>query len=99
MGEFNIHSINFEPNGLKGDFSIIKRPPLIDFKEILNQSIHDLNQELLHADQMVQEMMLGKADVHQALIAIEEAHLSLRLMIQIRNKIISAYEEIMKMQF
>jgi len=43
--------------------------------------------------------MLGKIDVHQAMIAIEQAHLSLRLMIQIRNKIIAAYEEIMRIQF
>lgn len=99
MNEFNINSITFQPIGLTGDDSLIKKSPLIDFKEILNQSIHDLNQELLKADQMVQGMMLGEVDVHQAMIAIEQAHLSLRLMIQIRNKIISAYEEIMKMQF
>lgn len=99
MKEFNINPIVFDAIRLKGDISAIKSHPLIDFKEVLNQSISDLNNELLKADQMVQEMMLGGVDVHQAMIAIEQAHLSLRLMIQIRNKIISAYEEIMKIQF
>lgn len=99
MEELRIHAINFEPIGIKDDVSVVKRSPLIDFKEILTQSIHDLNQELLKADQIAQEMILGEVDVHQAMIAIEQAHLTLRLMIQVRNKIISAYEEIMRMQF
>jgi flagellar hook-basal body complex protein FliE len=100
MEEFNIlQSIISAPFELKTNFSPVKRDPLMDFKEILNKSIDKLNRELLRADQMAQDMMLGKIDVHQAMIAIEQAHLSLRLMIQIRNKIIAAYEEIMRIQF
>jgi flagellar hook-basal body complex protein FliE len=43
-------------------------------------------------------MILGEKDVHQAMIALEQANLAFRLMVQVRNKIISAYEEIMRMQ-
>lgn len=39
------------------------------------------------------------ADVHSALIAVEKADLSFQLMMQVRNKIVSAYEEISRMQF
>ncbi|MGQ9847464.1 MAG: flagellar hook-basal body complex protein FliE [Bacteroidales bacterium] len=99
MEEISINSINSVNIGLENNISIIQKKPLIDFKEFLRKSINELNQELIKADQMVQEMMTGKIDVHQAMIAIEQANLSLRLMIQIRNKIISAYEEIMRMQF
>lgn len=99
MEEISINSINALNIGLENNISIIQKKPLIDFKEFLRKSINELNQELIKADQMVQQMMTGKIDVHQAMIAIEEANLSLRLMIQIRNKIISAYEEIMRMQF
>ncbi len=38
-------------------------------------------------------------DVHSALIAVEKADLSFQLMMQVRNKIVSAYEEISRMQF
>lgn len=99
MEEISINSINSVNIGLENNISIIQKKPLIDFKEFLRESINELNQELIKADQMVQQMMTGKIDVHQAMIAIEQANLSLRLMIQIRNKIISAYEEIMRMQF
>jgi len=39
------------------------------------------------------------ADVHSALIAVEKADLSFQLMMQVRNKIVSAYQEISRMQF
>ncbi len=73
--------------------------PLADFGKILSQSIEELNAQLAHADQATQEMVFGKKDIHEAMIAIEQANLSLRMMIQIRNKVIAAYEEIMRMQF
>ena len=38
-------------------------------------------------------------DVHTALIAVEKADLSFQLMMQVRNKIVSAYQEISRMQF
>lgn len=77
----------------------ISHDPISDFKKVLNQSIDHLNQQLKQADQVTQEMVLGEKDIHQAMIALEQANISLRLMIQIRNKILSAYEEIMRMQF
>jgi flagellar hook-basal body complex protein FliE len=43
-------------------------------------------------------MVLGKKDIHEAMAAIEQANLSLRMVIQVRNKMIAAYEEIMRMQ-
>ena len=75
------------------------RDPLSDFKKSLHESVSNLNVQMSQADQAVQEMSQGQKDVHQAMIAMEEANLSLRLVIQVRNKIIAAYEEIMRMQF
>ena len=73
--------------------------PLSDFKKVMKGSIQEVNGLLNQADQTTQEMVLGKQDIHQAMVAIEQANLSLRLMLQVRNKMISAYEEIMRMQF
>ncbi len=57
-----------------------------------------MDRQLSQADQTSQEMTLGKQEIHQAMIALEQANISLRLLIQVRNKMISAYEEIMRMQ-
>lgn len=73
--------------------------PLSDFKKALGQSIEALNRLSDEAEQKVQGMVLGETDIHEAMIAMEKAGISLKLMIQVRNKVIAAYEEIMRMQF
>ncbi len=73
--------------------------PLSDFKKALSQSIEALNRLSDEAEQKVQGMVLGETDIHEAMIAMEKAGISLKLMIQVRNKVIAAYEEIMRMQF
>jgi flagellar hook-basal body complex protein FliE len=73
--------------------------PLSDFKKVLSQSVQELSRLSDEANQKIQEMVMGETDIHEAMIAMERAGISLRLMIQVRNKMIAAYEEIMRMQF
>ncbi len=71
----------------------------LDFQEFLKQSLRETNNEMTKSDERIKEMIGGQKDVHETMIALEEANLSLRLLLQIRNKLIAAYEEIMRMQF
>ncbi len=71
----------------------------LDFQEFLKKSLVETNKEMIKSDEQVQEMVRGQKDVHETMITLEEANLSLRLLLQIRNKLIAAYEEIMRMQF
>ncbi len=73
--------------------------PIGDFKKVLMQSTGEVNRQLAKADQSIQEMALGKMDIHDAMIDVEKASISFRLMMQVRNKILAAYDEIMRMQF
>jgi flagellar hook-basal body complex protein FliE len=99
MNDMNIKNVLSVPFEKIGSEKPISYDPISDFKKALSQSVDDLNKQLLQADQNTQEMVLGEKDIHQAMIALEQANISLRMIIQIRNKIIAAYEEIMRMQF
>jgi flagellar hook-basal body complex protein FliE len=90
------HLTNLAGKGLKPEKVV--HDPLSDFKKVMKGSIQEVNSLLNQADQTTQEMVLGKQDIHQAMVTLEQANLSLRLMLQVRNKMISAYEEIMRMQ-
>ena len=58
--------------------------------------VNDLQQKADHAiHQLVGE---GKGDLQDTMIALEKADVSFRLMMQIRNKVLEAYQEIMRMQ-
>lgn len=73
--------------------------PISDFKKILGQSVEEVNRLLTEANKSAGEMVAGRMDIHQAMVALEQANVSFRLMLQVRNKMMAAYEEIMRMQF
>ena len=71
----------------------------ISFGKVLEGSISKVNHLQHNADQAVQDLATGKEkDIHRAMIALEKASVSLELMLQVRNKIIAAYEEVKRMQ-
>ena len=65
----------------------------------MNEAISGVNDLQLQSDQKVQELATGKTDdIAGVMITSEKADIALRAMVQVRNKIIDAYQEIMKMQ-
>jgi flagellar hook-basal body complex protein FliE len=70
------------------------------FVETLRNAIDEAEQLQGTADEKVSAMLKGNGmDVHNAMIAVEKADLSFQLMMQVRNKIVAAYQEISRMQF
>ena len=76
----------------------INAVPGSDFKKILSESIQEVNKLQSQANASVQGMVLGKTGIHTAMIDMEKAGISFRLMMAVRNKMVSAYEEVMRMQ-
>ncbi len=68
------------------------------FEEMLMESIEKVNILQKEADRSVEGLVTGRGDIHETMIAVEKADLTFNLMVQVRNKLISAYEEIMRMQ-
>ncbi len=69
------------------------------FADTLKEAVNNVNQLHLDADQKAQELATGKTDdIAGVMIATEKADIALRAMVQVRNKIIDAYQDIMKMQ-
>ena len=70
-----------------------------DFKEMLSGYLDQVNKLQLQADRAVVDLASGKTDnLPQLVAAVSEADLSFRLMMGIRDKLVEAYKEIMRMQ-
>ncbi len=70
-----------------------------DFLSLLKESMDSVNKMQLNAEAAMEQLATGKAqDIHQVMVAVEEANLSFMTMMQIRNKLIDAYNELMRMQ-
>jgi flagellar hook-basal body complex protein FliE len=69
------------------------------FLGTLKDAITKVNEVQVEASQAVEKLLTGESqNVHQTMIALQKADVSFQLMMQIRNKIVSAYEEIQRMQ-
>ena len=68
------------------------------FGDVLRQLMASVNATSQEANAAVSGMVDGTTDVHEALIALQRADLSLQLTVQIRNKIVQAYQDVMRMQ-
>jgi flagellar hook-basal body complex protein FliE len=69
------------------------------FMASLKDAIAKVNEAQVQADGSVQALMTGQTtNLHETMIALEKADVSFQLMLQVRNKIVGAYEEIMRMQ-
>src|ERR1700744_3096381 len=70
------------------------------FGAVLSTALQQVNQLTTGADQQVGNLLQGKSgDMSTVMIAVEKADVAFQLMMQVRNKIVSAYQDIEKMQF
>ena len=69
------------------------------FGKVVQRFVDDTNNQQLLADQSVERLATGQSDsVHETMLALTKADLSLRLFMEVRNKVIDAYQEVMRMQ-
>jgi len=69
------------------------------FSDLLQNFIKDVNNDLINAKNIEQDLSLGKIqNIQDAMYQIEKADISFRLLTEIRNKALESYQEIMRMQ-
>ena len=67
------------------------------FDNVLKKFVTDVNSLQVQADELQNNLATDEVtDVHDVMIAVEKANISMELMLEIRNKIIEAYQEIMR---
>jgi flagellar hook-basal body complex protein FliE len=68
------------------------------FSEYIRRSLEEVNGKMLAADKAIEDFAIGKnQDIHGTMIAMQKAEISFELVMQIRNKLVSAYDEIRRM--
>jgi len=75
------------------------RTDVPSFKDTMKGFLSDVNSMQLKADESIQKMASGEiTDVHQVLNAVEEAKTAFNMMMEIRNKVMDAYSEVIRMR-
>jgi flagellar hook-basal body complex protein FliE len=73
--------------------------PGVDFGDVLQSSLDRVGRLQAEADQAVEDLTVGRqTDIHTTMIAVEKAGIAMELALQIRNKLLNAYETLMRQQ-
>jgi flagellar hook-basal body complex protein FliE len=73
--------------------------PAADFGQMLGDGISKLDSGLQVADQQLRSMAAGNSvPVHDVMISMEQARMNLMFMVEVRNRVVDAYQELMRMQ-
>lgn len=70
-----------------------------DFARMVGRALGEVNEQLLVSQADVQRLATGDVqNLHQIMIRLEESRLSFQLFLQVRNRLLEAYQDVMKMQ-
>lgn len=96
----NINSLqNTQP--LLGKSSLVKptEESKTSFADVINDAIGKVNDLQVESSELTEDFISGKSDnIHSVIIAGSKADLALQMTLQVRNKVMDAYKEIMNMQ-
>jgi flagellar hook-basal body complex protein FliE len=69
------------------------------FLDRVTDGLQEVNQQLLASQRDLQGLAIGEAEnVHDVMIRLEEGRIALQLMLQVRNRVLEAYQDVMRMQ-
>jgi len=70
-----------------------------DFSKWFNSEMNELNQQLKASEINLEKLATGETNnLHEVMLSLEKAKMSFQLTVQVRNKLLEAYQEIMRMQ-
>lgn len=82
---------------VKSKLNTPKDNPLDNFANVLKEAVNGVNQEQLAGEQAINNYVSGKdTNLHNTLISLEKADISFKLMMQVRGKLVDAYQQIMR---
>ena len=96
MGDLRIENLQQVP--IKNTEKVTQKGPA-EFGEVIKGAINRVNRLQREGDRSIVDLLQGKADIHETMVALQKADISLRLFLAIRNKALDSYKEIMHMQF
>jgi flagellar hook-basal body complex protein FliE len=69
------------------------------FVDLMGKMVHETNDLQVNADEAIQDLATGKTDdIQDVMLSMARADISFQMMLQVRNKLVDAYQEVMRMQ-
>ena len=91
----NLNMLSLDSNKINTS----NRNPFDDFGDLVRDNLQQVNNLEKNADNLTTQFALGEIDdIHQVTIATEKARMALNMTLGVQNRLVQAYEEVMRMQ-
>jgi flagellar hook-basal body complex protein FliE len=71
----------------------------VSFGQLVSEGLQNVNQQLTVSQVDLQELAMGEVqNLHEVMVRLEESRISFQLMMQVRNRVLEAYQDLMRMQ-
>ena len=98
-------AINFDPgmssmipSSIEKVASANKAGNNVDFGNVISKGLSKVNEHQAEANVSIEELISGKKDINSVVASVAKADMSFKLLVGVRNKLVAAYQETMKMQ-
>lgn len=90
---------NLQPINLNNNSNQLSKKTQVSFNEILKAAVNNVNDAQVQSDIATEKLIKGeKIELHDVMITAQKASISLQLAMEVRNKAVEAYQEMMRMQ-
>lgn len=84
---------------LSGTVGVTGSPGTGGFSNLVTEGIGQVNEQLMTGQVQLQQLASGApVNLHQVMIGLEESRMSFQLLMQVRNRLLEGYQEVMRMQ-
>lgn len=80
------------------DLGKLKGSEGVSFEKLLKDAIQEASKVEQEAERAIENFAKGNLSIHEVVLAVEKADMTLQTLLQVRNKVLTAYEEISRMQ-
>jgi flagellar hook-basal body complex protein FliE len=70
----------------------------VDFGKAISKGLNKVNDQQVEANISIEDLISGKKDINSVVASVAKADMSFKLLVGVRNKLVAAYQETMKMQ-
>lgn len=88
---------NIFAKGIKNE--VVNTQEKNDFSQIIEKAIHKVNDYQVNANSSIEGMVKGEgSSMHKVMLSVQESQISMQLMLEVRNKLYEAYQEVNRVQ-
>ena len=95
----NIFTQGIKNNLLNKEQVVSNEGSKANFSDVINEAINKVNETQVNANDMIEGLIKGEdVSMHDVMLSVQESQMSMQLMLEVRNKLFDAYQEISKVQ-